>query len=179
MMHFEIFQGRKLPKSYIQRMVKQRIQEYGENTKDFEKNEQNSFFIFLWEHDVLKAFGMLKPLRLTYLEEVYNVRGIGNIIAIEKGQGYGKLLMTELRSYLDSQKRVGLGFCDPENTGFYRKCGYTVVEDISTRFRYLHAQETGNRERLDDAPDVLCSSPEFIDLLQSTEEPIYVSVPFW
>lgn len=178
-MHFEVFFGRSLPRSYIERMEKQRIQEYGENTKDFEKNEQDSFFIFLWKHDVLKAFGMLKPLQLTYLEQVYDIRGICNIIAIDKGQGYGKLLMKEIRSFLQSQNLIGLGFCDPENTAFYRKCDYTVVEHISARFRYSHAQETGDREKLDEPLDVLCSSPKFIDLLQSTEDPIYVSVPFW
>ena len=81
--------------------------------------------------------------------------------------------------YLKERNTVGLGFCDPENSGFYRKCGYTVVEGISARFRYRHAQETGDRERLESVPDVLCSSPEFIAWLQSSNEPIEVDVPFW
>lgn len=47
-------------------MNSQRIKEYGENTKDFKNNEQDSTFFFLKERDEIKAFGMLKPITLYY-----------------------------------------------------------------------------------------------------------------
>ncbi|MCB9458534.1 MAG: GNAT family N-acetyltransferase [Anaerolineaceae bacterium] len=177
-MLFEILLGRDLPEHYIERMNAQRIHEYGVNTKNF-ANEKQSKFIYLWDDDALKAFGMLKPLTLTCQGQSQAILGIGNIMAIEKGRGHGKSLMTYMMGYLKERNAVGLGFCDRENSGFYRKCGYTVVEGISARFRYRHAQETGDRERLESVPDVLCSSPEFIAWLQSSNEPIEVDVPFW
>lgn len=177
----EIIIGHDLSDAYVQRMSQQRITEYGENTKDFRKNELDSTFFFIHDDGKLCAFGMLKPVTLTHKETTIPILGIGNIIAIEKAQGYGRELMQRIRAYLSAAEKIGLGFCAPQLTAFYTKCGYQVVEQLSARFYYPLAHTDGTRERLAHIPNILCYDPEhrLINRLQASDERIEIDVPFW
>ena len=87
MIQTTIIQGKELSEAQIDFMNKQRMIEYGENTKDFKKNELESIFFFLTEGEAFKAFGMLKSLVITHHERHYPILGVGNVIAIEKDAG--------------------------------------------------------------------------------------------
>jgi len=180
-MNLDIIKGNQLSDPIIDMMNQQRLYEYGENTKDFKKYELESTFFFLKESHQIKAFGMLKPVTITYQEQSFHILGIGNIIAREKGKGWGKTLMTNIKDYLEQESRIGLGFCDKPVVGFYQKCGYDIVEQLSTRFRYQYAKETNGRETLKNPRDILCydADPNFINTLCSSNDLIYINVPFW
>lgn len=187
MMDIQRIRGKDLSPAIIQQMNQQRIHEYGKNTKNFRQYERESLFFFLrdGDHDdgQIRAWGMLKPVTITYQGRIYNILGIGNIIAVDKGQGYGKQLMTAIKAYLHEHKTIGLGFCAPEVSPFYVRCGYHVVEGLAGRFRYQHAAFTGLRERLEPTLEVLCTDPHDEDawpayLLRNHAE-ILINVPFW
>jgi hypothetical protein len=180
-MEIEIIKGDQLSDNTIDIMNQQRLHEYGENTKDFRKNELESIFFFVNNDSQIKAFGMLKPVRITYQGQSFQILGIGNIIAREKGQGWGKLLMSEIMGYLKRESHVGLGFCDKPVVGFYANCGYDIIENLSTRFRYQYAKETNGREILRNPRDILCfdTNQSFINTLCSSDDLVYINVPFW
>jgi hypothetical protein len=173
--------GKDLPDKYIELMNRQRIHEYQINTKNFRQNEQESKFFFICEGTQIKAFGMLKPLTLTYQQQSFHILGIGNIIAIEKEGGYGTRLMAEIQCYLKTENRIGLGFCKRTIASFYAKCDYDIVVALSERFRYLYAKESTEREKLNDPRDILCfdADSSLIKTLQSSNDLIYINVPFW
>lgn len=180
-MPIDIIAGQDLSDDIIDLMNQQRIQEYEVNTKNFRQNEQDSTFFFLRDNDDIKAFGMLKPVVIIHQGQMTTVLGIGNIIAREKGTGQGKQLMLTMKDYLTEKNRIGLGFCAPGVGGFYDKCGYQVIADLSGRFRYPLAQLTNQREQLERGLDMLCHDPigGFIETLQSDDDLIYINQPFW
>ena len=180
-MKIEIIKGEHLSETTIEMMNRQRIHEYGENTKNFRENERKSIFFLMHEDRQIKAFGMLKPVTLTYQQQSFDILGIGNIIAREKGNGWGKLLMTEIKQYLDNENEIGLGFCRTSVVGFYEKCGYEIVKKLSTRFRYQYASETNTSDILIRPRDILCYDPSqsIIQTLLSSDDFVYINVPFW
>jgi len=64
--------------------------EYGENTKDFKKNEQESIFFFLSEGSSVKAFGMLKPVGITHSGKHYQVLGLAILSRLKKVRATAK-----------------------------------------------------------------------------------------
>jgi len=81
------------------------------------------------------ASGYLKPIHPVICnQETFSFLNIGGIIANDKGKGYGKQIMSAIREYLISHNTIGLGFCFPNNQGFYEKCGFTVETMSTQRF---------------------------------------------
>lgn len=115
-------------------MLNSRIKEYGENDKDFDNEEKKSLFFFVKNKKEIVAFGMLKPIKINYLNKNYKILGIGNILSIKKGMGYGKVLMDSIIKYLRRNKKTGIGFCSNNNTKFYEKSGLKVKKRFSKRF---------------------------------------------
>jgi hypothetical protein len=132
-LQIEIIKGSELPPEPIDFMNAQRIKEYGRNSKDFEKNENESIFFFLKENDLIKAFGMLKPVELIHKNKSYSVLGLGNVIAVEKGRGYGSKLMKEINNYLVKNKIPAFANTHKDNFEFYRKNGYKVEKSLLER----------------------------------------------
>jgi len=180
-MQITIIQGHDLSEARIDFMNRQRLMEYGENTKDFEKNERASTFFFLEEGEAVKAFGMLKPLVMTHHDQRYPILGVGNIIAVEKGQGCGKRLMQAIKDYLTSHRMTGMGFCDNSVCPFYVQCGFQVTQGLSTRFRYPDAHLHGQTEKLDGVYGVLHfdGGDGAASHLLADDALIYINVPFW
>ncbi|GEM_PF-1469011 len=180
-MTIEIQTGHDLSDEIIDMMNQQRVQEYEINTKNFRQNEQDSTFFFLRDGGQVTAFGMLKPITLIHQGQMTTVLGIGNIIARDKSAGNGKQLMLSIKAYLDDKQRIGLGFCNSHVAGFYRKCGYQVLNDLPERFRYPLASLNGEKEKLSPALNSLCHDPigGFIEALQSDDDHIYINQPFW
>jgi hypothetical protein len=179
-MDIRIFRGNQLSEDLIEMMNAQRIKEYGENTKDFRKNEQQSTFFFAENDGEYKAFGMLKPVTIMVEDKTYKLFGIGNIIAIEKGVGHGRTLMSAIKDYLIQYNMIGLGFCHTDVCNFYRQCEFGV-RDVAGRFRYAHAAQDGRKERQADDLDVLYFPAEndLIRHIEGTDADAVTDVPFW
>lgn len=137
--------GKDLSRETIDFMVNKRILEYGENTKDFDNNEKESIFFFLMEGSNIKAFGMLKPVIIYFNDVGYPIMGMGNVIAIEKGKGYGTALMVHLKDYLTKNKQACVGNTHRDNFPFYEKCGFTFLPGFVNRFVYVDADGKEHR----------------------------------
>ena len=162
-------------------MNRRRIIEYGENTKDFRRYEQDSLFFFLRQYGHIAAFGMLKPVRLTFDTHHADILGIGNIIAVQKGQGLGRRLMSTIQDYLLTEKMVGLGFCYAEVCGFYAACGLDIVTTLTPKFRYAGNRPGAIPSLTDPQIHVLCYDPDtsLLSQLVTWEGTIKIDVPFW
>src|ERR1700690_21967 len=137
--------GKDLSPEIIKLMVDNRIREYGENTKDFENNERESIFFFLMDGSEIKAFGMLKPVKISYDSKEYQIMGIANIMAIEKSKRYGSILMDYVRKYLEKNSLVCIGNTHKDNFEFYKKCGFEFIPGLVERFVYIDEDSKEHR----------------------------------
>ena len=135
----EMKKGNSLTSSEIKTMVNARIKEYRNNRINFKKEKRNTFF-FVKDNSKIVAFGMLKPITIDYQNKKYNILGIGNILSIEKGGGYGSLVMGEILEYLKKKGKTGLGFCGRKNLKFYEKCGFKTKKRLGLRFALKDAK---------------------------------------
>lgn len=55
--------------------------------------------------------------------------GIGNVCAIEKGKGWGKILLSFVNDYIIKQNKVGLLFCKEGLIKFYNESGWKLVSN--------------------------------------------------
>lgn len=175
----EIKRGKELLDSYINLMNRQRIKEYGENTKNFKKDELNSIFFFLKDGKGIVSFGMLKPITIIYLGKKYNILGIGNIISIKKRKGYGRILINSMINYLKKKGKTGLGFT--KKTKIFEKMGLKSKKNLTLRFRYRYATAEEEKRELEEGGDGIYynGKDNFIKKVLSTKSLVYIDVPFW
>jgi hypothetical protein len=172
--------GKNVGKDLINFMISQRIKEYGENTKDFENNEQESIFFFLKEGEKIKAFGMLKPVIIYCSSREYKIMGLGNMIAIEKSRGYGTILMNHIKAYLRKHNYSCIGNTHKDNFEFYKKCEFLFIPGLVKRFVYI--DEQGKQEAKNDWSDyemfVLDDNNQIQEVINSKSN-IFIKVPLW
>lgn len=171
--------GKDLSHEVIKLMVDNRIREYGENTKDFENNEQESIFFFLKENNEIKAFGMLKPVTIYFSSKEYKIMGIGNIMALEKGKGYGRLIMDHIKEYLEKHNFVGIGNSYKDNFEFYKKCGFTLVPRLVDRFVDIDKNGKENRGNWTDYCMFVYDKDNCLGFVISDKVDIKVNIPLW
>jgi hypothetical protein len=128
--------------------------------------------------EILSA-GRLRPVVLSLAGRKVDVCGIADIVAVKKRQGYGGILMNGIREYLKQCRTPGIGFCDRENSPFYRKIGFYVDPDLIGRFAY--PVPGGIPKRNTDADDVILSKddPALVDEIRGTVGDIAINRPFW
>lgn len=173
--------GKDLSQETIEYMVKHRMREYGENKKDFENNERNSIFFFLEDDDIIKAFGMLKPVTLYYDDKKYQIMGIWNIMAVEKSKWYGTVLMKHIMNYLKNNEHVGMGSTHGNNFTFYEKCGFRFIPGLLERVIYIDAINKEFRresECWDHSMFMFDKNNELQGLVKGDKD-VIVKVPFW
>lgn len=175
----EVILGKELSEQYIEMMNNQRIKEYGENTKDFKNNEQESSFFFLKEQEEVKAFGMLKPVTLHTDGKSYPIMGIANVIAIEKSKGYGSAIMEQITTYLEQNKLVGIGNTHRDNFDFYKKCGYRFVPGLLGQFTYIKADGVEEKTETQDYDMFVYDPQNVLADMCDGESSVVIKVPFW
>lgn len=180
-MSIEIVLGSDLKPETITLMNRQRLAEYGRNTKDFAKNERRSIFFFYQTDGAVRAFGMLKPVTLTLNGHRQGILGIGNIMSIEKSMGYGRRLMAAIQDYLTSHGKIGMGFCIDHVHGFYKRCGFQTDQALLSRLRYKYAAQTGHPAMHDQSLWTLytASGLALVQQIKRSNEIAFVDVPFW
>ena len=172
--------GKHLSQERIDFMVYQRIREYGKNTKDFEHHERESLFFFLKEGEEIHAFGMLKPVNISYGAKEYPIMGIGNVMALEKSQGYGTMLMNHIRTYLEKNGDIGLGNTHKDNFIFYQKCGFTFIPGFVERF--VSIEKDGRRREPHDWSDYAMFMYDVDHTLEEVihgQDDIIIKIPLW
>jgi hypothetical protein len=96
---------------------------------------QKPYFL-LRDRDDLVAFGRLHSIDVEFRETRYEILGIATIIAIIKGSGFGRELMNEIKLYVNQSGKTAIGFCDPKVSGFYEKCGYSILQEGMSHFDF-------------------------------------------
>lgn len=176
---FEEILGKNLSDSVIDMMDRQRIKEYGENTKDFKNNERESTFFFLKSGGEVKAFGMLKPVSLYFEDKQYQIVGIANVIALEKSKGFGSALMQKITEYLEEKNLVGLGNTHRDNFEFYNKCGYRFIPGLVGRFVYINTNGEEERTETQDYEMFIYDKNNLLSDVVEGDGPVVIRVPFW
>jgi hypothetical protein len=84
--------------------------------------------------DRLMGFGRALSLVVNFQGIDYRILGLASILAIEKRTGYGRRIVEKIREHAQDKGMTAIGFCDPEDTVFYEKCGLGVMKGGTGRF---------------------------------------------
>ena len=102
--------------------------------KDFNKDyPKGTIFFFVIRDSKIKSFGGLQPIKINYLNKDYNILGICNIFSVERGKGYGTILIKEMIKYLKKTSKTGLGFTGNKTAYFYERAGLKSKKKFSQR----------------------------------------------
>lgn len=125
----------------IETMNKARVELWGKDAKvDFKKEDKKGDFIFVKENSKIKAFGMMKPIKITLDNKKYEILGIGRGMAIEKRKGWGKILNKARISKLKELKKTGVAFTSRNNILFFEKVGYKIKKNGIRKFLYKNPE---------------------------------------
>jgi hypothetical protein len=77
----------------------------------------------------LKTIGYLNLVKrkLKINNVIYDIWGVGNVCASEKGTGIGKELMNRLNVFFNNKKCYSLLLCKDSLIDFYKKFGWKVI----------------------------------------------------
>ena len=153
--------------------------EFGtQSVKDFKEDYPDSVFFFVKSENKILAFGTLVPLKISYLGREYNLMRVCNIISVEKGKGFGRMLVYEMERYMEANEKTGLGFCPKNVLDFYLECGFSTREGFSGNFRYENPL-TGELKDCGGEAFFFEGSDGFIRKAVSFGGTIYLDSPFW
>lgn len=102
------------------------------------ENWDKPYFLLRGGKELL-AFGRLHDVEVQFQGKDYPILGIATIIAIKKGEGHGKLLMTKMKEYIEATGKTAIGFCDPAMAAFYEKSGYSIIKGGVQRVTYMES----------------------------------------
>lgn len=135
-------QGRALSGSTLEIINTYRVREFHSRTT-LNKNDpevSTSLFFLLYSkfNHRLLAFGKLRRIPIVVQGKKEKIICISTVIAIQKGKGLGRLLMSSVKKYLLKTNKPALGFCETELLPFYKKCGFTLIEPKLNNFVYMN-----------------------------------------
>lgn len=107
-----------------------------------EDQSPDKLFFLLEQENKILAMGALWEVKPVILDgEEFSFLAVLNVMANEKGKGYGKQVVSTMREYLTKNNKTGFGFCMPRTKGFYEKCGFQIEEKSTQRFVYTKGKE--------------------------------------
>jgi hypothetical protein len=131
----QLMKGNDVPQNLFNFINKSRIKEYGDKVNLFSKrHHRDTYFFFVKENGKIVTFGLLRNIDINYIDKNYNILGIGGILSVEKGKGYGKILIKSMIKFLKKKNKTGLGFCGQKKKIFYKKAGLKVKDKLNQRF---------------------------------------------
>lgn len=141
-------------------------------------------FVLLKEGEKVLAIGELIPVSpVIFHGKIFDILGIGGILANEKRKGFGKKVMTAVKKYLTVHHKTGVGFCGEYNIPFYEKCGLKIDRDSVTRFvHYEKGKRISNEmKKTTDFIVYLDSDDHFMKKVQNnpSEDIILPRPPNW
>lgn len=175
----KIKKGKDVSKRYFDLMNSQRVKEWGSEATPFKKKDfLDANFFFLEKDKRVLAFGMLWPLKVSYLGKGYDILGIKGIFSVEKKKGYGKKIIGAMIEFLEERKKTGVGFCGAKITSFYEKSGLKTEKDFIKRFVYV--KENGEKVYDDDGDGIYFEGKDgFVSKVLKGKSPVYIGVEHW
>lgn len=183
MIKVEIIKGDKISKKLMGLINNSRVKEWGavDVTKFSKKVYMKTLFFIVKEEGKVVSFGMLMPVNIRYEGKTYHIKGIGGIISIKKGKGYGKMLVSSMVDYLKNTKQTGIGFCGQSVTPFYKKAGMKVKKGFIGKFFYIDPKT--KKEILDEDPDCdgvyIEGKDKFVSIISKNTSRVQISVHHW
>ena len=175
----EIKKGKNLLKKDMDLMNKARIKEFGKGEiKNWKKDYPlTTNYFFVKDRKKVMAFGLLRPIKIRYINKNYNILGICSIISIKKGRGYGEILIESMINYPKKKNKTGLGFTG--KTKFFKKVGLKTKKDFIKRFKYRNPRTS--KIKIDNDGDGIYYNGQdnFIKKVLSTKLIIYINIDFW
>lgn len=145
---------------------------------DIELARETTLLLLKDEKDQILAQGELLDVDgITFNNKVFNIIGIGGIVANEWSKGYGRQIMTAIKTYVVGKKKTGVGFTN--KSGFYIKCGFKI--DTGSKKRFVYMQDEVKITNKEDE-DVLYIDGEdkFMEkVLSSSEDILLPRRPDW
>lgn len=99
------------------------------------------FFLLQRDNTILAMGALMEVQHVMFDEEEFTIYGFVEVVANEKGRGYGKQVVEAMTNYLRIHDKTGIGFCMPRNKGFYEKCGLETNTISTQRFVYIKEEE--------------------------------------
>lgn len=157
-------------------MEKEFGKKYIRKFKEYYPPEAKCFFVK--ENNEIVAFGIVNPVIAKYKGKQYEFFGMGDLLTIRRGEGYGRIIMGEMIKYLEKEGKTGLGFCARKNTPFYEKVGLESKEDLMKRFRYKDPK-TEDISLEENGDGVFHREDDFIKEILETDKLVYLNKKLW
>lgn len=172
--------SKNLTSKEISFMNNARLKEYGKGSKvDFKEEDAEGEFIFVKNHDKIKAFGMMKPVKIILDKKKYEILGIGRGMALEKGNGWGKMLNNARILMLKKLGKTGIAFTGRHNVGFFEKAGYKIKKNGIRKFLYKD-KKTGKLISDNDGDMIYYEGKDkFITKLLKSKNKCIMDTDFW
>ena len=155
-----------------------RVKEFGEvNRKDFKKDyEPNTLWIIIKNKGKIVSFGGIRPIRVKFRGENYDIGGICSTISVVKKKGYGKIMVNVMKDYSEESGNTILGFTG--KTKFFKKCGYGAKNNFIRRF--VRVKPDGTKEYDPDGDGVYYEGKDkFISKVLKEKGFVEIPVEFW
>src|SRR5688572_28971951 len=104
-----------------------------------ENKDWNNVFVLVKDDlGELLSFGRLHSIELRLSSgEMREVYCFASVVSTKQKMGYGKLVMDEIKKYVEETGITVIGFCETDLIPFYRKCGYQVLSPEDNQFVYV------------------------------------------
>ncbi|MBS3089220.1 GNAT family N-acetyltransferase [Candidatus Pacearchaeota archaeon] len=182
-MRLEIKKGKKMEPEIlgeIDRIYRENFKvTYTEMLKN-RKDYFDDYFFVLCDNEKIISTGRLRPVKIKFMEDSFHIFGISDIVSVIKGKGYGKKIMKNILKYLDNKKEIGIGFCKRNNSEFYRKCGFSIADDLSDRF--IFKDKLGNLVTDEWDDDVIYNDlgeSLIRKIKQNQKEKVWIPIKHW
>jgi hypothetical protein len=159
---------------------KARISNWGKGAKkNFQKDyEQNTLWIFVKIGKRIVSLGGIRPIKVKLNKKIYSIGGICSTISIEKGKGYGKIMVREMLDYSRKTGKTILGFTADKNVPIFRKSGLKAESGIIEKFVWI--KKDGTKEYDDDGIGIFAEGKDkFISRLKKCKNMAEIKVEFW
>jgi hypothetical protein len=92
----ESIKNKNLTKKQKEIINRARINEFGkESKKDFLADyEPETLWFFVKRKNKIVSFGGVRPIKVKFNSKIYKIGGICSTISLEKGKGYGKIMVS-------------------------------------------------------------------------------------
>lgn len=143
-MHIDVKQGLDLTKEELKLINLYREREFGSNAKinphTNAKEGASLFFMLKDQTNEILAFGKVEELSINFQNADYGVLCFSTVVSTQKGRGYGRLLVEELKKFASAKGKTLIGFCETQLLPFYRKCGLKILSVDENNFVYVDSQ---------------------------------------
>lgn len=127
----------------------------------------------------LLSFACFHNVTISYKDEKYEVLGIARVVSVEKSKGYGRTLMDEMRRYMIENNKIGVGFCNPNTSEFYKKSGFFIAKNAQERFVFTEKNKVVKSKWETGDVVVFDTTKQFLSNLLNTNKVFTISRPHW